>query len=57
MYEYKVISAITSEALERQLNQLAMDGWRVAHVIALHPVGVFLEREVEPEANPMGASR
>jgi DNA-binding HxlR family transcriptional regulator len=57
MYEYKVISAITSEALERQLNQLAMDGWRVAHVIALHPVGVILEREVELEANPMGAWR
>ena len=42
MYEYKVISRMSLKELERELNNLAAQGWRV--VMAPHLNTVILER-------------
>ena len=42
MYEYKVISTLSLKGLERELNKLAAQAWRV--VAAPHLNTVILER-------------
>ncbi len=42
MYEYKVISHMTHRGLEKELNELAADGWRV--VTNWHANVIVLER-------------
>ena len=45
MYEYKVISTLGLKGLEREINKLAAQGWRV--VTAPHKTTVILERARE----------
>ena len=44
MYEYKVVNAVTLGGLQKELNKLAKEGWRV--VTGCHVNTVVLERPV-----------
>jgi hypothetical protein len=43
-YEYKVVVAMTLKGLEKELNKMAAQGWRV--VAAAHMNSLVTEREV-----------